>query len=98
TSNQDFMTCVVLLVAIQAWRVWRDLEAEQRRATELESRLAEARLDALRMQLHPHFLFNPLHAVTGLIGEDPKTARRMVVALGDLLRRTLDEPSAPVRG
>ena len=97
-SNQDFMTCVVLLVAIQAWQVWRDLEKEQGRAADLERRLAVARLDALRMQLHPHFLFNTLHAVAGLIGQDPPTARRMVVALGDLLRRTLDEPSAPVRG
>lgn len=97
-SNQDFMTCIVLLVAIQAWRVWRDLESEQGRAADLERRLAVARLDALRMQLHPHFLFNTLHAVVGLIGEDPPTARRMVVALGELLRRTLDEPSAPVRG
>lgn len=98
TSNQDFLTCVILLVAIQSWRVWRDLESEQQRAAELENRLASARLESLRMQLHPHFLFNTLHAVAGLIGEDPPTARRMVVALGDLLRRTLDEPSAPVRG
>jgi two-component system LytT family sensor kinase len=95
--HDDFMTCVVLLVAFQGWRVWRDLQSEQMRASELERQLAVSRLDALRMQLHPHFLFNTLHAITGLIGEDPATARRMVVALGDLLRRTLQEPSAPLQ-
>jgi two-component system, LytTR family, sensor kinase len=42
------------------------------------------------MQLHPHFLFNTLHAIAGLTVEDPATARRMVIALGDLLRRTLE--------
>jgi len=95
--HDDFMTCVVLLVAFQGWGVWRDLQSEQRRAAELERELAVSRLDALRMQLHPHFLFNTLHTITGLIGEDPSIARRMVVALGDLLRRTLEEPSAPVQ-
>ncbi len=95
--HDDFMTCIVLLVAFQGWRVWRDLQSEQRRAGELEKQLAVARLDALSMQLHPHFLFNTLHTITGLIGEDPPAARRMVVALGDLLRRTLQEPSAPMQ-
>ncbi len=95
--HDDFMTCLVLLVAFQGWRVWRDLQSEQMRASELERQLAVSRLDALRMQLHPHFLFNTLHTITGLIGEDPAKARRMVIALGDLLRRTLDEPSSPLQ-
>src|SRR5688572_9531806 len=49
------------------------------------------------MQLHPHFLFNTFHTITALIGEDPATARRMMVALGDLLRRTLREPATPLQ-
>jgi two-component system LytT family sensor kinase len=95
--HDDFMTCLVLLVAFQGWRVWRDLQSEQMRASELERQLAVSRLEALRMQLHPHFLFNTFHTITGLIGEDPATARRMVIALGDLLRRTLQEPTSPVQ-
>jgi two-component system, LytTR family, sensor kinase len=95
--HDDFMTCVVLLVAFQGWRVWRDLQSAQMRASELERQLAVSRLDALRMQLHPHFLFNTFHTITGLIGEDPATARRMVIALGDLLRRTLQGPTAPLQ-
>ena len=87
----------MLIVAFQGWRVWRDLQSAHTHAAELERQLAVSRLDALRMQLHPHFLFNTFHTITGLIGEDPATARRMVVALGELLRRTLQGPSAPLQ-
>jgi hypothetical protein len=64
------------------------------RAAELERDLAQARLDALRLQLQPHFLFNALNAVSSLIPRDPAAAQRMVARLGDLLRRVLDEASA----
>lgn len=52
--------------------------------------LAEARLEALRGQLQPHFLFNALHAVSSLIDSDPPAARKTIVRLSDLLRATLD--------
>ncbi len=57
---------------------------------QLEAQLAQAHLDALRVQLQPHFLFNTLHAVTALMDEDLEQARRMLVRLGDLLRMTLE--------
>src|SRR5262249_2625483 len=60
------------------------------RAVELERLLAQSRLDALRAQLHPHFLFNTLNAISAHVDRDPKTARRMIEHLGDLLRLTLD--------
>jgi LytS/YehU family sensor histidine kinase len=88
---------MVLVVALEGWRIWLDFQAERTRATELERQLAVARLDALRMQLHPHFLFNTLHTIAGLIVEQPPTARRMVVALGDLLRLTLKDTGVSVR-
>jgi hypothetical protein len=44
--HDDFMTCLVLLVAFQGWRVWRDLQSEQMRTSELERQLAVSRLDA----------------------------------------------------
>ena len=91
------LTCIVLVVVLQGWRVWQDLQAARTRATELERQLEVSRLDALRMQLHPHFLFNSLHTVASLIGDQPGTARRMVVALGDFLRLTLKDGSGPVR-
>ena len=60
------------------------------RAAQLETSLATARLDALQMQLHPHFLFNTLNAVAVLIRDSPQSARRMVVRLSELLRLTLE--------
>lgn len=93
----DLLNCVALIIALQGWRVWQDLQATRARATELERQLAVSRLEALRMQLHPHFLFNSLHTITSLIGDQPGTARRMVVALGDFLRLTLKDGKGPVR-
>src|SRR5919109_3084312 len=93
----NLLICVALVVVLQAWRVWQDLQAARTRATDLERQLAVSRLDALRMQLHPHFLFNSLHTIASLIGDQPGTARRMVVALGDFLRLTLKDGNGPVR-
>jgi hypothetical protein len=93
----DVLIGIVLVLAIEGWRVWLDFQAERTRGAELERQLAVSRLDALRMQLHPHFLFNTLHTVAGLIVEQPATARRMVIALGDLLRITLKESGDSVR-
>jgi two-component system, LytTR family, sensor kinase len=60
----------------------------------LQAQLAEARLDALRMQLNPHFLFNTLHAVSALVERDPSGVRRMISRLSDLLRHTIDSHAA----
>jgi two-component system LytT family sensor kinase len=85
------------VTAIEGWLVLKDLQAERMRAMDLERQLAVSRLEALRMQLHPHFLFNTLHTIAGLTVEDPGTARRMVIALGDLLRSTLKDTGNRVR-
>jgi two-component system, LytTR family, sensor kinase len=93
----EILIGIVLVTAIEAWQVLLDLQAERVRAMDLERQLAVSRLEALRMQLHPHFLFNTLHTIAGLTVEDPATARRMVIALGDLLRRTLEDTGNRVR-
>jgi two-component sensor histidine kinase len=59
-------------------------------ASRLEAELARAQLQALRTQLQPHFLFNTLHAISSLMDEDVRAARRMIARLADLLRTTLD--------
>jgi signal transduction histidine kinase len=71
----------------------RQREAKRLRARTmvLEQQLTEARLQALRMQLNPHFLFNTLHAVSTLVGRDPQGVRRMIARLSDLLRHVLDD-------
>ncbi len=60
----------------------------------LETQLSEARLQALRMQVNPHFLFNTLHAVSSLVERDPKGVRRMIARLSSLLRYTMEGTSA----
>ncbi len=68
----------------------RYLEREAETA-HLQRELMAARLEALRMQLNPHFLFNTLHAVSALIHEDPEAADRVVARLSELLRLSLDQ-------
>ena len=63
----------------------------QAHAAQLQAQLADARLEALRMQLNPHFLFNTLHAVSALVERDPRGVRRMIARLSELLRYTLGE-------
>lgn len=79
---------------VESYRRFRDREL---RAAQLESRLAEARLEALRLQLQPHFLFNALHTVAGLVrqGENP-AAVEMLARLSDLLRATLEGGGRPL--
>jgi LytS/YehU family sensor histidine kinase len=67
---------------------------QQVRASRLETRLAEARLEALRTQLQPHFLFNTLNTIAEMVHEDPEVADTMIAGLSGLLRRTLDLQSA----
>jgi two-component system LytT family sensor kinase len=60
------------------------------RAAQLSVQLAQAQLQALRTQLHPHFLFNTLNAISALVHRDPEAADRMVARLSDLLRLTIE--------
>jgi sensor histidine kinase YesM len=85
----DTLIGIVMVVAFAGRNAWKALQEERARSGELERQLAVARLEALRTQLHPHFLFNTLHNVAGLTMENPTVARSMVIALGDLLRTTL---------
>jgi signal transduction histidine kinase len=62
------------------------------RAAQLETRLAEAQLQALQRQLHPHFLFNTLNAISALMHRDVEAADQMLARLSDLLRMALDQP------
>lgn len=58
-------------------------------AAQLETQLARAQLDALKMQLHPHFLFNTLNTISILMQEDVAAANRMLLQLSELLRVAL---------
>ncbi|HKG21099.1 MAG TPA: histidine kinase [Blastocatellia bacterium] len=60
------------------------------RASQLEAMLAQAQLQALKMQLQPHFLFNTLHSISALLYKDVDAADKMIARLGDFLRITLE--------
>jgi signal transduction histidine kinase len=62
-----------------------------RKYRERETQLVQARLDVLKAQLHPHFLFNALNTISSLVHHDAAAADRMIARLSGLLRRALDE-------
>jgi two-component system LytT family sensor kinase len=85
----------IVLGAGAAWGHALKARERELRASRLESQLVQAQLQALRMQLHPHFLFNTLNAVSVLVrkGED-HAAVRMIAGLSDLLRLALESSGA----
>lgn len=94
----DFLVYVVVLGAGLARNYFVRYQARleetrrlQAEAAELHAQLSDARLNALRTQLNPHFLFNTLNAISTLVEEDPRGVRRMIARLSDLLRHTLGE-------
>ena len=68
-----------------------DLENERIRTEELHTRWLDARLDTLRGQLNPHFLFNSLHTISSLLFTDVKRADKLLADLSDVLRTSLRE-------
>lgn len=77
-------------------KYYRDVEAERARALAAESHAHRAELQALRYQLHPHFLFNTLNAISTLVVEKKNSeAERMVARLSDFLRLTLEHDTEP---
>jgi len=75
------------------WSVYNYYQKYRERelqTSKLEARLAQSRLQVLKMQLHPHFLFNTLNAISELIHRDPDAADRMLTDLSDLLRMSFE--------
>jgi hypothetical protein len=90
SSFSDFLLSYVLGLAILLGvKNYRELKYHQLRVATLEAAWTHSRLQALRMQLNPHFLFNTLNAAVSLVSSRPKVAEQMLVRLADLLRRTL---------
>ena len=88
------MTYAALVGLGYAIGYYRESQARALTAARLETSLMEARLKTLEAELHPHFLFNTLHAISTLIHADPESADRMISRLSDLLRLTFDRSGA----
>src|SRR5207344_3009589 len=75
-----------IVAAHHALRASRELRRREVSEARLEARLVESQLESLQRQLNPHFFFNALNTLTGLVHRDPHGAESMLVRLGDLLR------------
>ncbi|HEX8459661.1 MAG TPA: histidine kinase [Pyrinomonadaceae bacterium] len=80
----------LILIAINALDYYHSFRDAELKASELRAQLAQAQLRALKMQLHPHFLFNTLNSISALLHRDAEAADQMVARLGDFLRLTLE--------
>jgi hypothetical protein len=86
---------VLGLIAVALVVTSRRSHRDSVRLAELSAQLANARMATLSAQLHPHFLFNSLHAISGLVSDSPVQAIEMVARLGDFLRIAIETTKKP---
>jgi signal transduction histidine kinase len=94
--HANLLTYWVVVGLVWAHDVSKAAHQRELVASELKRRVVEAELSALQMQLHPHFVFNTLHAIAALITKDPAAAERMLVDLAAFLRLTLQNAGCDV--
>lgn len=87
----DFLAYWVLVGVRQATHFYQERTRRELQASRLTAQLAQSRLQLLKMQLHPHFLFNTLHAAATLARVDAAAAEDMLLRLAELLRTYLDD-------
>lgn len=80
----------------QGLKYYREVRSEKERVARLSAQLAEAQLSALKMQIHPHFLFNTLNSIAALVQQDSDAAELMISKLSNFLRMTLHSSGSPV--
>src|SRR5580698_1344470 len=85
---------IAIVVAAHGYEYLKCLRKEERERYEYQQALAASELQALKMQLHPHFLFNTLHGIATLIDTDARSAKAMIIRLSNLLRTALDRGSS----
>jgi signal transduction histidine kinase len=85
-ESMAFWAVIGVVHALEYNRRYREREVA---AADLRARLSQAQLDALRSQIHPHFLFNTLHSISTLMHRDVEAADTMLTRLSDLLRLTM---------
>jgi signal transduction histidine kinase len=86
----NILIASLIVITAHAFLYYRSYRAGEVQRSQLKAELAQAQLQALKMQLHPHFLFNTLHSISSLVLEDPPKANSMIARLGDFLRLTLE--------
>ena len=89
TFHSEVLTYWAVIGVSHAVNYYRKYREREIRASQLEAQLARAQLDALRMQLQPHFLFNTLNTISVLMKENVQLADQLLLRLSDLLRLSL---------
>jgi two-component system LytT family sensor kinase len=89
TWHFNLLVYWVIVSVTFAFDYYRKYRERELRTAELEKNLVQAKLQALQMQLNPHFLFNSLHSISALMHQNVEAADRMIARLGDLLRAAL---------
>ena len=89
-SSENYGIYGLIILLNQVFRYYRRFREGELRSSRLQTQLTRAQLEALKMQLQPHFLFNTLHSISALVHRDPDAADRMIARLGDFLRLTLE--------
>lgn len=92
--THQFFTYSLIYGIVVFIKYLRESQQQKVRASQLEQQLTKARLQALQMKLHPHFLFNTLNMISSTMYDDVKSADKMIANLSDLLRITLDSKGA----
>lgn len=87
--SNDFIGFTAIVGLYSFYQRLRIAQAHQLAAAELQTKLAQAQLENLRLQLQPHFLFNTLNTISSVMYEDVRAADAMITQLSDLLRLTL---------
>jgi len=90
----DTLVYIAMVVAAHAYVYLKRVRRQEAEKYEYQQALAASELQALKMQLQPHFLFNTLHGIATLADEDPKTAKAMIIKLSNLLRAALERDSS----
>ncbi len=87
----NFLTCWTILAVIYAWQYNQQLKERELLASRMRAQLTQVQLNALQMQLQPHFLFNTLHSISSLLHDNAPAADEMLANLSEMLRKTLDK-------
>ncbi len=80
----------LLVVLVYMFDSYRESHTQELKTAQLEAQLNQAKLDALNLQLQPHFLFNALNTISSVLYEDVDRADQMITRLGEFLRATLE--------
>jgi two-component system, LytTR family, sensor kinase len=83
-----FLFYIVGVTLIHLYDHYRESRERELRTAQLEAQLAQAELQALQAQIHPHFLFNALNTISSVVYEDPRAADTMIARLSDFLRHS----------